>query len=55
MHYIHLNLIIESTDVMFFEDIFSYKQEEDKTFEKKTHEIAFRDEEPNEPTVNVGP
>ena len=42
---IHVNIIIESTDVVFFEDIFPYKQEEeDKTSWKRTHEIAFRDE-----------
>jgi len=37
---IHVNMIIESREVVFFEDIFSYKWEEDKTFEKITHEMA---------------
>jgi len=32
---IHLNMIIESRDVMLFEDIFLYKQKENKTSEKK--------------------
>ena len=54
IHYIHVNLIIESTDVMFFEGIFSYKWEEDKTSDKRIHEMAFRVEEPNEPTINAG-
>ena len=38
-----LNMIIEFRDV-FFEDIFPYKREEDKTSGKRTHEMAFRDE-----------
>ena len=33
---IHVNMIIESRDAVFFEDIFSYK-----ISEKKTHEMAF--------------
>ena len=28
---IHVNMIIEFRDVVFFEDIFSHKREEDKT------------------------
>jgi len=32
---IHINMIIESRDI-FFEDIFPYKQEEDKTSGKRT-------------------
>jgi len=40
---IHINMIIESRDVVFFEDIFPYKREEYKTSEKRTHEMAFRD------------
>ena len=46
-------MIIESIDVVFFEDIFSYKREIDKTSGKRTHEMAFRDESPGEPIVNV--
>ena len=38
---------------MLFEDIFLYKQEEDKTSEKRTHETSFRDKGPNEPIVNT--
>ena len=49
---IHVNMIIEYRDVMFFEDIFPYKQEKDKTFEKRTYETAFRDERPSGPTDN---
>ena len=30
-----VNMIIESRDVVFFEDIFSYKRETDKTFGKR--------------------
>jgi len=37
-------MIVESRDAMFFEDVFLYKQEEDKTSGKRIHEIAFRDE-----------
>ena len=36
---IHVNMIIESRDAVFFEDIFPYKRETDKTSEKRTHEI----------------
>ena len=32
---------------------FPYKREADKTSEKRTHEMAFRDESPEEPIVNV--
>jgi len=32
---IHVNMIIESRDAVFFEDIFPYKWEEDKTSRKK--------------------
>ena len=46
-------MIIESRDVMFFEDIFSYKGKEDKTSSKRTHETIFRDKGPNKPIVNV--
>ena len=46
-------MIIESKDVVFFEDIFSYKREEDKTSEKRTHEMTFKDESSNEPIINV--
>ena len=46
-------MIIESRDVVFFEDIFPYKREEDKTSGKRTHEMAFRNESPNEPIVNT--
>ena len=38
---------------MFFEDIFPYKREIDKTSEKTTHEMALRDESPEEPTVHA--
>ena len=50
---IHVNMIIESRDVVFFEDIFPYKLETDKTSGKKTHGMAFRDESPEEPIVNA--
>ena len=43
---IHVNMIIESRDDAFFEDIFSYKRKEDKTFEKRIHEMAFMNEKP---------
>ena len=46
-------MIIKSRDVVFFEDIFSYKRETDKTSEKRTHEMAFRDESPEKPIVNA--
>ena len=46
---IHVNMIIESRDVVFF----LYKREEDKTSGKRTHETGFRDKGPNEPTVNA--
>ena len=48
---IHVSMIIESRDTVFFEIIFSYKQEEDKTSEKRTHETSFRNEGPNEPQL----
>ena len=50
---IHVNMIIESRDVVFFEDIFPYKREADKTSGKRTHEMAFRDESPEERNVNA--
>ena len=50
---IHVNMIIKSRDVMFFVDIFPYKQEEDKTSGKRTHEIVFKDESPKEPIGNA--
>ena len=34
---------------MYFEDIFPYKWEEDKTSGKRTHEMAFRHESPKKP------
>jgi len=43
---IHINMIIKFRDAVFFEDIFPYKREEDKTSGKRTHEMAFRDESP---------
>ena len=46
-------MIIESRDAVFFEDIFPYKWETDKTSGKRTHEMAFRDESPEEPIVNA--
>ena len=45
-------MIIESRDV-FFEDIFPYKREEDRTSRKRTHKMAFRDENPKEPIGNI--
>ena len=50
---IHVNMIIESRDLVFFEDIFPYKREEDKISEKRTHETVFRDEETSKPTINA--
>ena len=50
---IHVNMIIESRDAVFFEDIFPYKREADKTSGKRTHKMAFRDESSEEPTVNA--
>ena len=44
-------MIIESRDTVFFEDIFPYKREEEKTSKKRTHETTFRYKGPNEPTV----
>jgi len=38
---------------VFFEDVFPYKREEDKTSGKRTHETLFRDESLYEPTVNA--
>ena len=46
-------MIIESRNAVFFENIFPYKREADKTSGKRTHEIAFRDESSEEPTVNA--
>ena len=34
----HVNMIIESKDVVFFEDIFSYKQDEENFWEKNTRD-----------------
>ena len=31
----HVNMIIESRDVVFFEDVFSYNREENNAFGKK--------------------
>ena len=42
-------MIIKSRDTVFFEDIFPFKREEDKTFGKRKHEMAFKDESPKEP------
>ena len=50
---IHANMIIESRDVVFFEDIFPNKREEEKTSGKRTHEIVFKDESPKEPIGNA--
>ena len=46
-------MIIELKNDVFFEDIFLYKQKEDKTSEKRTHETTFKDEKPSELIVNV--
>ena len=46
-------MIIEFRDVVFFEDIFSYKRKIDKTSGKRIQEMAFRDESPEEPIVNA--
>ena len=46
-------MIIECRDIVLFEDIFSYKHEEDKAFGKRTHEMTFRDESPKEPIGNM--
>ena len=50
---IHVNMIIEFRDVVFFEAIFSYKQEEDKISRKRTNETIFKDEGPSGPTANA--
>ena len=50
---IHVNMIIESRDAVFFEDIFPYKRETNKISGKRTHEMTFRDENPEEPIVNM--
>jgi len=50
---IHLNMVIESRDDLFFENVFPYKWEKNNASEKRTHEITFRDEGPIEPTVDV--
>ena len=39
---IRVNIIIEFRDALFFEDIFLYKQEEDKTSRKRAHETTSR-------------
>ena len=46
-------MIIESRDDVFFEEIFSYNWEIDKTSRKRTHEMAFRDESPEKLVVNA--
>jgi len=46
-------MIIEFRDVVFIEDIFTYKREEDTTSKKRTHEMTFRDESPKEPIANA--
>ena len=46
---IHINMIIESRDAMFFEDIFPNKKKENKSSGKRTYETTFRDE----PMVNA--
>ena len=46
-------MIIESRDAVFFEDIFPYKREIEKTSGKRTHEMVFRDKSPEEPIVNT--
>ena len=50
---IHINMIIKSKDIVFFEDIFPCKWETDKTSRKRTHEMVFRDKSPEEPIVNA--
>ena len=50
---IHVNMIIETRDIVFFEDIFPYKREGDKTSRKRTHEMAFKDESSKEPIDNA--
>ena len=50
---IHVNMIIEFRDVVFFEYIFSYKREEDNTFGKRIHEMVFRNESSNKAIVNA--
>ena len=46
-------MIIELRNVVFFEDIFPYKREEDKTSAKRTYEMTFRDEISKEPIDNA--
>ena len=50
---IHGNMIIESRNAVFFEDNFPYKREIDKISAKRTHEMAFRDESHEKPSVNA--
>ena len=50
---IRVNIIIKFRDAVFFENIFLYKGKTDKTSEKRTHEMAFREESPKEPIVNA--
>jgi len=50
---IHVNMIIESRDGVFFEDVFLYKWEENNASGKRTHEIVFRDERLSKPIVDV--
>ena len=46
---IHINMIIESRDGVFFKDVFLSKLKENNASGKRTHEIMFRDEGPSEP------
>ena len=46
-------MIIELRYAAFFEDIFPYKREEDKTSRKRIHETSFRDENRCGPTANA--
>jgi len=48
---VHINMIIEFRDAVLFEGIFSYKREEEKTSEKRTYEMIFRDESPKKSIV----
>ena len=48
---IHVNMIIDSKDVVFFEDIFSYKWEEERTFRKRTHKMRSETKSPRNQLV----
>jgi len=50
---IHVNMIIEFRDVVFFEDIFPHEREENKTFGKRTHEMVLKNDSPKEPIINA--